>query len=111
MIRKIAKIDRYNCELLAYVIGRLQSIEERNGTLLDNTMLVYGSGIADANRHTHHDLPVLLAGRGGGALLPGRHQRYPDGTPLMNLYLSMLEIAGVAVEELGDSSGPLAHLG
>jgi hypothetical protein len=76
-------------------------VKEGDGTLLDNCMVVYGSGIADGNAHTHHDLPVLLAGRGGGTLTPGRHVRFAKDTPMTNLYLAMLERMGAATERLG----------
>lgn len=109
-VAKIAKINRYHIELLAYVLQRLDNTAEGDGTLLDNTMLVYGSGISDGNRHQHHDLPILLAGGGCGALNMGRHVVYPTETPLMNLYLSMLHKAGVSVDSLGDSTGVLRGL-
>jgi len=110
-VAKIAKISRYHVELLAGILKRLDSTPDGEGTLLDNTMLVYGSGIGDGNRHTHHDLPILLAGRGGGTLNTGRHIAYPKETPLMNLYLSMLHHAGAKVDSLGDSTGLLDRLG
>ena len=70
-------------------------------------MLVYGSGIADGNKHTHEALPVLLAGRGAGSLKPGRHVIAPSGTPVTNLYLSLLDRMGVRQDKLGDSTGQL----
>ena len=73
-------------------------------------MLVYGSGLADGNKHTHEALPVLLAGRGSGRLKPGRHLVCPTGTPITNLYLSLLERMGVHQESIGDSTGQLNHL-
>jgi hypothetical protein len=73
-------------------------------------MIVYGSGISDGNAHQHFDLPVLLAGRGGGTLQTGRHVRYAKDTPMSNLYLSMLERAGIDLPRFGDSTGPLANL-
>ena len=70
-------------------------------------MLVYGSGIADGNKHTHEALPILLAGSGCGSLKPGRHVIAPPGTPVTNLYLSLLDRMGVRQEKLGDSTGQL----
>ena len=87
-----------------------RSIKEGDGTLLDNCMIVYGSGISDGNRHNHDDLPILLAGKGGGTLKTGRHLRYPRETPLTNLYLSMLDRMGVHVDSFGDSTGRLKGL-
>lgn len=107
---KVAQINRFHIDQLAYILGRLDAVREGDGTMLDNTMLVYGSGISDGNAHNHDNLPILLAGGGRGALSGGRHVRYPDETPLMNLYLSMLQIAGVNMHALGDSTGPLPGL-
>ena len=78
--------------------------------MLDNCMLVYGSGLADGNRHTHHDLPLLFAGSGAGAFRPGRHIKYTSETPLTNLFLSMLDRMGVKPESIGDSKGKLNYL-
>jgi hypothetical protein len=72
-------------------------------------MVVYGSGLGDGNEHTHEDLPILLAGRGGG-LHPGRHVRFAADTPITNLYLSLLDRMGVRPETVGDSTGKLEHL-
>ena len=76
-------------------------------TLLDHTMAVYGSGISDGNLHSHDNLPVVIAGRGQGALNTGRHVRYPKNTPMANLYVSMLDAFGAPVERFADSTGPL----
>jgi len=73
-------------------------------------MIAYGSGLADGNRHEHHNLPLILAGRGNGKLKPGRMVRYPDETPITNLYVAMLDRMGVPVEALGDSTGQLGYL-
>jgi len=104
---KIAKINRYHMEQFAYFLQRLESIREGDGTLLDHSMIVYGGGIGDGNRHNHDDLPVVLAGGGALGFQGGRHIRFPKGTPLMNLYLTMLHTAGIDVDAVGDSTGPL----
>jgi hypothetical protein len=109
-LAKIQKINRFHITQFAHLIGRLQAIKEGEGTLLDNCMIVYGSGIGDGNRHNHDDLPILLAGRGAGSLKSGRHIKYERGTPLNNLYLSLLDRMGVKREILGDSTGRLANL-
>ncbi|MCA9245833.1 MAG: DUF1552 domain-containing protein [Planctomycetales bacterium] len=109
-MQKIQKIDRFHIEQFAHLLRRLKSIREGDGTLLDHSMIVYGSGISDGNRHRHNDLPILLAGRGNGTIATGRHVRYDDDTPLMNLYLALLERAGVQIDRLGDSNGKLAGL-
>ena len=109
-IRKISKINRYHMELFSYFLKRLDSIQEGDGTLLDHSMVLYGSGLADGNKHTHHDLPVLVAGRAAGGLHPGRHLRYDTETPMANLYLTLLDRMGVHPEAIGDSTGRLEHL-
>jgi hypothetical protein len=108
--QKIARINRYHMEQFAYFLERLNSIREGNGTLLDNTMIVYGSGLGDGNRHNHDDLPIVVAGGGAAGFKLGRHVRYENGTPLMNLYLSMLHTAGIDVDAVGDSTGQLQGL-
>jgi len=107
---RIREIDRFQVAQLAYFLERLRSTEEGDSNLLDRSMIVFGSAIADGNRHTHHDLPFLVAGRGGGTLAPGRHVRYPADTPAANLYLSLLDRVGVELERFGDSTGRLAGL-
>ncbi|MBX3422542.1 MAG: DUF1552 domain-containing protein [Pirellulaceae bacterium] len=107
---KIQKINQFHVTQLAYFLQRLKEVPERGGTLLDNCLIVYGSGIADGNAHAHNNLPILLAGSGAGAVRPGRHLAYPDGTPLTNLYLSMLGIIGISVDRLGDSTHALSDL-
>jgi hypothetical protein len=104
---KIAKINRFHVEQFAYLLGRLKTVKEGDGTLLDRSMVAYGSGNSDGNAHNHDDLPVLLAGRGGGSLRTGRHVRYRKETPLNNLWLALLERMGVKVASLGDSTGVL----
>ncbi len=110
---KLAKkrmIDTFHVEHFAYLVNKLQSIKEGNGTLLDNCMIVYGGGISDGNAHNHNNLPVLVVGKAGGALKAGRHITYPDQTPMNNLHLSMLDRMGVPIETLGNSTGRLATL-
>ncbi len=109
-LEKIRKINRFHVEQFAYILGRMKEIKEGEGTLLDNSMIVYGSGIGDGNRHNHDDLPVLMAGKAGGSIDTGRHIKYENGTPMTNLYLSMLDRMHAHVESLGDSSGRLSQL-
>jgi hypothetical protein len=107
---KIARINRFHIQQYAYLLGRLRSIREGDGTLLDHAMIAYGSGNSDGNRHNHDDLPVLLAGKGCGTIRAGRHLRYADNTPLNNLWLSMLDRMDCNLQSLGDSTGRLAGL-
>lgn len=108
--KKIARINRFHLEQFAQFIGRLKAIPEGDGSLLDHSMIVYGAAISDGNRHNHNDLPVLVAGRGGGTIHTGRHVRHPDNTPMANLFLSLLDRMGAPAERFGDSTGPLAQL-
>ena len=109
-LEKIRKINKFHVQQLAYFLNRLNSIPEGEGTLLDHCMIVYGSGLSDGNRHNNENLPVLLAGKGGGALRPGRHIRYTEETPLTNLYMAMLDRVGASVSHVGDSTGSLPGL-
>ncbi|HKV37880.1 MAG TPA: DUF1552 domain-containing protein [Blastocatellia bacterium] len=109
----IEKVTRINClhlELFAYFLGKLKSTRDGDATLLDRSMIVYGSGLSDGNRHVHENLPIVLAGRGAGTLNPGEHLVYPSGTPLTNLYLALLDRMGVRPETIGDSTGSLPYL-
>jgi hypothetical protein len=108
---KIRQINLYHVQQLAYLLERLRSIPEGGGSLLDRCMIVYGSGISDGNRHNNENLPVLLAGRGGGTIESGRHLVYDVETPMTNLFMSMLDRVGASVDHLGDSTGRLPHLG
>lgn len=109
-IAKTIKINTYHVEQLAYLVGKLKSTQDGDGTLLDHTMLLYGSSINDGNQHTHTDLPLALIGGGNGTLKGGRHIRYPKETPMTNLLLSLLDKAGIRTDKLGDSTGMLQHL-
>ncbi|GAB4118736.1 MAG: DUF1552 domain-containing protein [Fimbriimonadaceae bacterium] len=109
-VRKKQLIDIFHTQQLAYILERMAATEDGDGTLLDNTMLVYGAGISNGDRHNHDDLPTIVAGRAGGTLRTGRHLVYQQGTPMSNLFVSMLGRVGVPVERLGDSTGPLREL-
>ncbi len=109
-IAKVRTINVFHIQQFAYLLGKLKSIPEGEGTLLDNCMIAYGSGNSDGNRHTHDNLPIVLAGKGGGSLKTGRHIRYPRETPVNNLWLGMLDRMGAHTESLGDSTGVLPNL-
>jgi hypothetical protein len=110
-IDQIRKIDKFHVGQFAYFLKRLADTKEANGkSILDNSMVMFGCGIGDGNRHNHNDLPILLAGGAGGTLTPGRHLQYEKNTPLCNLYVSMLERVGAKVDRFGDSTGPLPNL-
>lgn len=109
-LAKIQQINTFHTTQLAYLLEKLKSVPEGEGTLLDNCMVVYGSGIGDGNRHNHDKLPILLAGKGGGTIKTGRHLRFRREVPLNNLYLSMLDRMNVQRSSLGDSTGRLEGL-
>ena len=109
-LEKISKINRFHVAQFAYLIEKLKATPEADGSLLDNCMLCYGSAISDGNRHNNEDLPILLAGRGGGSIDPGRHVRYQREVPLCNLFMSMLDRVGAPVDFIGDSTGRLSDL-
>jgi Protein of unknown function (DUF1552) len=109
--RKLRAIDQYHISILGYMIEQMMSIQEANGTnLLDNSLVLYGSGISDGDRHDHINLPVILLGKGGGSLRTGRHWKYHRETPMSNLLLTMLQQAGVSTHRFGDSTEPLLGL-
>ncbi len=108
-IDKVIQIDKFQTKLLAYHLDRLRSTPDGDGSLLDHSLILYGSSISDGNLHLYTDLPVLLIAGGVGGIKGGRHVRYPRGTPMNNLFLTMLDKANVPnVERLGDSTGRLA---
>jgi hypothetical protein len=107
---KIRQINRFHATQLSYLLQKLKSIPEGEGTLLDHSMVLYGSGLGDGNRHNHDDLPVLLAGRAGGTLDTGRHIRVAPETPMCNLFVSMLDRVGAPCEYIGDSTDRLGGL-
>lgn len=110
MIDKVAKINEYHVSLFAYLLERLKSVPDGDGSLLDHSMYLYGSGMGDPNLHDHINLPILVAGGGAGELKGGRHIRYADRTPLANLHLTLLEKAGVRMETFADSRGRVEEL-
>ena len=109
-IEKVTQINEFHIKQFTYLLDKLKATPDGDGTLLDNSMIVYGSALADGNAHQHNNLPTVLAGRGRGTLKPGRHVRFADETPITNLYLSMLDRMGVEVENFGDSDGRLEGL-
>ncbi len=109
-MEKCVKIQQYHLALFANYLEKLRNTPDGDGSLLDHTMLLYGSGISNSDRHTHGPLPTLVLGGGGGAIKGGQHLVYPEHTPLTNLQLTMLNILGVPTEKLGDSTGQFREL-
>ncbi len=110
LIDKFAKINAYHVSLFAYLLERLKSTPDGDGSLLDHSMYLYGSGMGDPNLHDHINLPMLVAGGGAGKLKGGRHIRYAERTPLANLHLTLLEKAGVRMDSFADSRGKVEEL-
>src|SRR5262245_53143845 len=109
-IEKVTQINEFHIKQFIYLLEKLKATPDGDGTLLDNSMIVYGSGLADGSQHQHVNLPTVVAGRGRGTLKPGRHVVFKPGTPMANLFVSMLDKLTVPVESFGDSTGKLADL-
>lgn len=109
-IAKVIQINQFHAQMFAHFLQRMQSTPDGDGSLLDHSMILYGSSLGDGNLHLHNNLPVLLAGGAGGRIKSGRHIRYKDGTPMTNLFLTLLDKLGVPVDKLGDSTGKLDFL-
>ena len=103
-------INVWHVQQYAYLLEKLRSIKEGEGTLLDNSMIVFGAGMHDGNRHDPHNLPIIVAGRGGGTMATGRNLVYEKNTPLCNLWRSMLTRVGAPTDKLADSTGELTGL-
>ena len=109
-IKSYEEITRWHCEQLAYLLGKLRSIPEGDGNLLDNSMILFGSSISDGNRHDPNNLPIILAGGAGGGIRTGQHVENRKNTPLCNLYVTMLNAMGVETDAFGDSTGVIPEL-
>ena len=95
-------------EQYAYMLERMKSLREGEQSLLENSMVMFGSDLRDGNAHDPHNLPIVLAGQGGGRITTGRHLIQSRNTPLANLYLSMLDVMGTPVDQFADSTEKLA---
>ncbi|HMC12271.1 MAG TPA: DUF1552 domain-containing protein, partial [Pirellulaceae bacterium] len=100
-------INRWHIEQYAYLLNKLRGMKEGEGTVLDNSMILFGAGLRDGDAHSPHNLPLVLGGRGGGRIASGQHLVYEKDTALANLYLCMLDAFGTPVERFADSTGPL----
>ena len=106
-IAKVVRINTFHVQLFAYFLDKLRNTKDGGGSLLDHSTILYGSGISDGNQHLHDNLPILLVGGGLGKIKGGRHVRYPNFTPMANLFLTVLDRFGMPVEHFGDSNGKL----
>ncbi|MFM2124187.1 MAG: hypothetical protein RL328_638, partial [Acidobacteriota bacterium] len=107
MMSQKARIDTHHVEMLAYFLERMAATKDAEGSLLDNSLIMYGSGMGNGNLHRHSDLPIVLAGSLGGKVKTGYHYAYKMDSPMSNLLLTMLDKAGVKIDKLGDSTGRL----
>ena len=106
-LERLHKINEYHFQQFAYLVKKLAAMKEGDGTMLDHTLFLYGTGISDSNTHFHDDLPIALIGGQPTGLKGARYIRQPKGTPLANLHLTILDALGVPVEKFGDSTGKL----
>ena len=110
-VEKLIKIDELHVAMFAYLLKRLQETPDGDGTLLDHSLIVFGSSLSESNIHTHDDLPIVLAGNANGQVKGNRHLVYPKETPLNNLFLNMFDAADVpTIASFGDSTGRLSGL-
>jgi hypothetical protein len=109
-LENLTKINTYHVSLVAYFLDKLKNTPDGDGNLLDHSLILFGSGMSNSNVHNHAPLPVLVAGGAAGKLKGGRHLKYPEGTPMANLLLTVLDKAGVPQERVGDSTGLLTEL-
>jgi len=109
-IAKIAKINQFHVSLFGYFLEQLAAVADGDGTLLDNSLYMYGSGMGNPNIHDHLNLPIIVAGGGGGKVRGGRHIKYAEPTPLANLHLTMLDRVGVRLDSFADSTGKIDTL-
>jgi hypothetical protein len=109
-LRQYQIINRWHMEQYAYLLRKLREMKEGERSVLDNSMILFGSGIRDGDQHNPHNVPLVLAGRAGGRIITGQHLVYSKDSPLSNLYVSMLDAFGTPVERFADSTGPLSGL-
>jgi hypothetical protein len=107
---KVARINTHHVAMFAYFLEKLRTTPDGDGSLLDHVVIMYGSGLSDGDLHNHVNLPMLVAGAGGGRIKGGRHVRVPTDSPLTNLYLTVLDHLGIPMERLGDSTGKISDL-
>ena len=110
-LENLTKINTYHVGLMSYFLGQAASATpDGDGNLLDHSLILYGSGMSNSNVHNHSPLPVFVAGGAAGRMKGGRHLKYPEGTPMANLLVSILDKAGIPEKSVGDSTGPLTEL-
>jgi len=109
-LEKLTKINTYHVSLVAYLLDKLKSIPDGDGTLLDHSLILYGSSMSNSNQHNHSPLPVFVAGGACGRMKGGRHIKYPEDTPMANLLATTLVKAGLTEDHIGDATGILSEI-
>lgn len=109
-LEKCTKVQVHHVEMFTRYLDKLAAVKEGDGSLLDSVVLLFGSGLSNSDRHTHGPLPIVVVGGGAGTIQGGRHLVYPEGTPLTNLHVTLLDKVGVPVDKLGDSTGTINEL-
>ena len=109
-LERLHKVNEYHFQQFAHLVKRMEAMPEGDGTMLDHTAFLYGTGISDSNTHFHDDLPVAVVGGGSSGIRGGRYVRHAQGTPIANLYVSLLDRLGVHVDSFGDSTGRIGTL-
>ncbi len=110
-LERLHKVNEYQFRQFGYLVEKMSKTPEGDGSMLDHTVFLYGTGISDSNTHFHDDLPIALVGGSAAGIRGGRYIRQPKGTPLANLHMTLLDKLGVHVETFGDSTGTLENLG
>ena len=110
-IERLHTVNEYHFRQFAHLVDKLATIPEGDGTMLDHSLFLYGTGISDSNIHYYDDLPIAVIGGKSAGIKGGRYVRYPQGTPLANLHITLLDKLGLKVEAFGDSTGPLPNVG
>ena len=109
-LERLHKINEYHMQQFAHLVEKLKNIPEGDGTMLDHSIFMYGTGISDSNTHFHDDLPIAIVGGKKAGIHGGRYVRYKQGTPLANLHVTLLDKLGLRMEQFGDSTGQLREL-
>ena len=109
-IEKVTQINCYHAKLFTYFIDKLKNTPDGDGSLLDHSMVIYGSGISEGNTHAHSNLPTVVFGHGGGRLKTGRHLAYPTGTPMNRLFMTMMDSMGVRQENFSGTTEGLSEI-
>lgn len=107
---RLAQIQKYHVDVFADFLAKMRAIPDGDGNMLENSMLLFGSNMSNSNAHNQYPLPTTIVGRGGGVIRGGQHIHFAERTPLANVHLTLLQRAGVPIEQVGDSTGAIAEI-